>query len=68
MPELAECEVIVQKLRPYIWGCDITDVFVAEGASPEIPLSEIVGQRIRHVGRVGKYITFKLNRGHRQIH
>ena len=68
MPELPECETVVRKIRPHVWGSEISNFITAEGATPAATAAEIEGHTIRHVARVGKYIIFKLNRGYLVSH
>jgi formamidopyrimidine-DNA glycosylase len=68
LPELPECETIVRKIRPHIWGCEIVNFIVAEGSTPEATPAQIQGQTIRHVSRIGKYIVFKLDHGYLVSH
>jgi formamidopyrimidine-DNA glycosylase len=68
MPELPECETVVRKIRPHIWGCEITNFIVAEGSSPEATSEQMEGHTVRHVSRIGKYIVFKLDHGYLVSH
>lgn len=66
MPELPEVENVVRSIRPLVWGCEIigfmqsTDSKVKTNVTHE----QVKGCRINHVGRVGKYIVFNLDRGY----
>ena len=72
MPELPEVETVVRSLRPLIEGrrilsaeFDGSRIFrgSAEGAA-----AELAGQRIEHVGRMGKFIAIRLDRGALAVH
>jgi formamidopyrimidine-DNA glycosylase len=68
LPELPECETVVRSIRPHIWGCKIIRFILAEGQSLDVDGEEVKDQTIRHVGRMGKYIIFKLDRGYLVSH
>ncbi len=64
MPELPEVETVVQSIRPLVWGCEIVGfAYAAKGRAPNVTAEQLRGQTIHHVGRLGKYIVFKLNDG-----
>ncbi|MFC1904289.1 bifunctional DNA-formamidopyrimidine glycosylase/DNA-(apurinic or apyrimidinic site) lyase [Chloroflexota bacterium] len=65
MPELPEVETVKNELQPCIIGHRITGVtLVWEGIvrhpSPEEFRSRLVGQKITHLARRGKYLIFRL--------
>lgn len=68
MPELPECETVVRSIRPHIWGCKIIRFIAAEGHELDIDGDRLQEQNIRHVGRIGKYIIFKLDDGYLVSH
>lgn len=69
MPELPECETVVRTIRPYIWGCEIIgfmhkpDKKLTASKDMLVLAERVAGQKIHHVGRIGKYIYFKLDSG-----
>ena len=65
MPELPECESVVRKIRPRVWGCEIIGFMRSNhGKLPDVVQEQVAGQTINHIGRLGKYIVFKLDDGY----
>lgn len=73
MPELPEVEAVVRTLRPLVREQDIrcVHIFHPIAVKPQAPsrLVELAtGQRIRDVGRKGKYVILVLDRGTLTLH
>ena len=73
MPELPEVEAVVRTLRPLVRGQRIrcVHIFHPIAVKPQAPsrLVELAtGQRIRDVGRKGKYVILDLDRGILTLH
>ena len=73
MPELPEVEAVVRTLRPLVRGQRIrcVHIFHPIAVKPQAPsrLVELAtGQRIRDVGRKGKYVILVLDRGILTLH
>src|SRR5438105_5364786 len=65
MPELPEVETIVADLRPHLLGrtivrCELSFPTIVRHPEPEEFVDEVVGTRIKAVGRRGKYILIAL--------
>ena len=65
MPELPEVETIVADLRPHLLGhtivrCELSFPTIVRHPEPEGFVDEVVGTRIKAVGRRGKYILIAL--------
>ncbi len=65
MPELPEVETIVADLRPHLLGrtivrCELSFPTIVRHPEPEEFVDEVVGMRIKAVGRRGKYILIGL--------
>lgn len=73
MPELPEVETVVRGLRSLLIGRTIVGVSVGwlrTIARPEVDQfsEEIVGRRITSIGRRGKYVVIRLDRGYLLVH
>lgn len=69
MPELPECENVVRSIRPLTWGCEIIGFMVSPNSkAPAVDPYQVKGQKINHIGRLGKYIIFKLDDGYLVSH
>src|SRR5438046_7852667 len=65
MLELPEVEIIVADLRPHLLGrtivrCELSFPTIVQHPEPEEFVDEVVGMRIKAVGRRGKYILIAL--------
>jgi len=65
VPELPEVETIVADLRPHLLGrtivrCELSFPTIVRHPEPEGFVDEVVGTRIKAVGRRGKYILIAL--------
>lgn len=68
MPELPEVETIRADLSPWIEGQSFTAVTIVDGkivvdGSVDRFRTDLVGQRVEHIGRRGKYLVFSLSNG-----
>ncbi len=66
MPELPEVETIKRKLDSLVAGLTITGVNlitpkIVRAPEPDLFIENLVGQKIRRVGRRGKFLLFYLN-------
>lgn len=75
MPELPEVETVVRYLRPLLTGKIVRQFQVlngwskvVQGSSPETFARHVVGQKIIHVQRRGKFIVWNLTAGNVFIH
>ena len=73
MPELPEVETVARSLREHLDGRTITGATVnwrrtiARPPAEEF-VSQVIGRRIRSVGRRGKYVVIELERGYLLVH
>jgi formamidopyrimidine-DNA glycosylase len=68
MPELPEVEFVARQLRAELVGRTIVGIDIqwpgaVEGLGPDTFASRVVGQRVRAVGRRGKYVLLTLSGG-----